>query len=321
MPDVITLGEVLIDFVSTVHGVSLEEAPAFEKAPGGAPANVAVGLARLGKKSGFVGMVGEDIFGHFLVKLLKAEGVDTTQVRYSSEARTMLAFVSLGVDGERDFVFYRNPSADMLHSPQDIDPGYIQAAKIFHHGSISLISEPARSATLYAIDVAERSGLIISYDPNLRLNLWSSNEQAKNGILSVWDRAHVIKLSIDEAQFLCNGADAITGVRNLWRGNNQLVVITLGKKGCIYVTPEYYGIVDGYDVNVVDTIGAGDGFMSGLLFGLLENIGTRQDESILVSICMFANAVGAITTTRRGAIPALPTYQDIQTFLYNLTDR
>ncbi len=320
MPDVLTLGELLIDFIPTVSGVSLEEAKAFKKAPGGAPANVAVGLARLGVKSGFIGMVGEDVFGHFLARLLREEGVDTTLLRYSREARTMLAFVSLRSDGEREFVFYRNPSADMLHSPKDIDPGYIQSAKIFHHGSISLINEPARSATLYTIDVAEKAGLTISYDPNLRLSLWPGEEEARYSILSVWDRAHIIKVSQEEVQFLSGEPDVLTGVRKLWRGSNLLIIVTMGKQGCMYLSSEYAGIVDGFDVKVVDTTGAGDGFVAGLLYGVIKNTGTWLVKSNMENICKFANAVGALTTTRRGAIPGLPTYQKVQTLLHNLTD-
>ncbi len=154
MPNVITHGEMLIDFVPTVSGVTLIEVPAFVKAPGGAPANVAVGLARLGVAAGFMGQVGDDAFGHFLAQTLRANQVDVSGLRFSSEARTMLAFVSLRADGERDFMFYRHPSADMLYQPQDVNADYVRSAKIVHFGSISLISEPARSATLHAVQIA-----------------------------------------------------------------------------------------------------------------------------------------------------------------------
>jgi len=145
--DVVTFGELLIDFVSTESGVSLIEAPGFVKAAGGAPANVAVGLARLGVSTGFVGKVGDDDFGCFLAQTLAENGVDTSALLFSDEARTALAFVSLRADGERDFMFYRHPSADMLIRPEEIDHDYIGSAKVFHYGSISLISEPSRSAT------------------------------------------------------------------------------------------------------------------------------------------------------------------------------
>src|SRR5512137_1319607 len=134
MPAVISHGEMLIDFVSTVNGVPLIEAPSFVKAPGGAPANVAVGLARLGIAAGFMGQVGDDAFGHFLEQTLRENAVDVAALRFSHEARTMLAFVSLRVDGERDFMFYRHPSADMLYRPEDVDADYIRRAKVFHFG-------------------------------------------------------------------------------------------------------------------------------------------------------------------------------------------
>ena len=181
MPAVITLGELLIDFVSTRAGVSLEEAPAFEKAAGGAPANVAVGTARLGVTSAFLGKVGEDAFGRFLARTLKENGVDISGLCFSREARTMLAFVSLQASGERDFEFYRSPSADILYTPEEVHTALLQQARVFHFGSISLISEPSRSATLYAVETARQAGALISYDPNLRLNLWADEHAAREG--------------------------------------------------------------------------------------------------------------------------------------------
>ncbi len=154
MFDVIACGELLIDFVPTESGVTLIEAPAFKKAAGGAPANVAVGVARLGYRAGFMGQVGEDAFGHFLADTLAQSGVDVAGLRFSPEARTALAFVSLRADGERSFMFYRHPSADMLWRPEDVDAAYAASARIFHYGSISLIGEPSRSATFAALDHA-----------------------------------------------------------------------------------------------------------------------------------------------------------------------
>lgn len=196
MPDVITLGEVLVDFVATVYGVSLANAPAFKKVPGGAPANVAAALARLSVPAGFMGKVGDDPFGRFLVDTLRALGVDTSGVRWSREARTALAFVSLRADGEREFTFYRHPSADMLYSPDDVDMDYIRAARAFHFGSISLIAEPSRSATLLAAATARDA------DPNLRPALWPSADAARDGILLGWRLAQVIKVSEEEWAFL-----------------------------------------------------------------------------------------------------------------------
>ena len=160
MVDVVCFGDLLIDFVPTVTGTGLADAPAFVKAPGGAAANVAVGLARLDVKSAFMGKVGDDPFGHFLSDTLKGEGVDVGPLRFEPAARTALAFVSLRADGEREFLFYRHPSADMLFNPREVDVEAIQQAKLLHFGSISLIGEPSRSATLYAVDTARGAAFV-----------------------------------------------------------------------------------------------------------------------------------------------------------------
>ena len=315
MTDIITLGELLIDFVPTVSGVSLIEAPAFKKAPGGAPANVAAGLAKLGVSCAFLGKVGDDAFGRFLKATLDEVGVDTKGLVFSEEARTALAFVSLRADGEREFMFYRHPSADMLYRSEEVAVDLIQAAKIFHLGSISLISEPSRSATLTALRTARDSGLLISYDPNLRLALWPDAEAAKTGMLSVWEQASIIKVSEEELTFLTGETDSAKAVEKLWHKDLQLLVVTLGKDGCAYFTPAYRGTVSGFPVKPVDTTGAGDGFVAGLLRGLLIYPDALADENALRTVCRFANAVGALTTTQRGAIPALPTLPDVETFL------
>ena len=315
MTDIVSLGELLIDFVPTVSGVSLIEAPAFKKAPGGAPANVAAGLAKLGVSCAFLGKVGEDPFGQFLKETLDEVGVNTKGLVFSKEARTALAFVSLRADGEREFMFYRHPSADMLYRPDEVAVDLIQNAKIFHFGSISLISEPSRSATLTALRTARESGLLISYDPNLRLALWPDADAAKTGMLSVWEQASLIKVSDEELTFLTGETDSARAVDKLWHKDLQLMIVTLGKDGCAYYTPDFRGTIPGYSVEPVDTTGAGDGFVAGLLRSLLKNPDALQSEAELRLVCRFANAVGALTTTQRGAIPALPTQQDIEAFL------
>ncbi len=317
MPEIIALGELLIDFVPTVSGVTLLEAPAFKKAPGGAPANVAVGVARLGIPSGFMGKVGEDPFGHFLAQTLSDSGVDVSALRFSQAARTALAFVSLKADGERDFMFYRHPSADMLYAPEDVDASYIQSARIFHYGSISLIGEPSRSATIHAIEIAQQAGLLISYDPNLRLNLWPDIETARNGILRGWPLAQVIKVSQEELEFLSGAEDLLTGAERLWHPNLRLLIITHGKNGCSYVTQGFNGRVPGFVVEPVDATGAGDGFVAGILYGLLRVPQALENEELLRQVCRYANAVGALVTTQRGAIPALPNAEQVEVFLEN----
>ena len=315
MANAICLGELLIDFVPTVTGTGLTDAPAFIKAPGGAPGNVAVGLARLGVKSAFMGKVGDDAFGHFLADTLAEAGVDVGPLRFSTEARTALAFVSLRSDGEREFMFYRHPSADMLFTPREVDMDAISRAKLLHFGSISLIGEPSRSATLYAVDAARATGGLVSYDPNLRLPLWPDADAARKGMLLGLSKAHIVKLSDDESEFLTGFSDLKAACQALWHEDLKLMVVTRGRAGCVYFTPNFTGMVESFTVEAVDATGAGDGFVAGLLQGLLADPSVVQDETRLRELCRFANAVGALATTERGAIPALPDRARVRDFL------
>ena len=315
MAQTICLGELLIDFVPTVTGTGLTDAPAFIKAPGGAPGNVAVGLARLGVQSAFMGKVGDDAFGHFLADTLAEAGVDVGPLRFSSEARTALAFVSLRADGEREFMFYRHPSADMLFTPREVDMDAIGRAKLLHFGSISLIGEPSRSATLYAVDAARAAGGLVSYDPNLRLPLWPDADAARKGLLLGLSKAHIVKLSDDESEFLTGLSDLKAACQALWHEDLKLMVVTRGRAGCVYFTPNFTGMVESFTVEAVDATGAGDGFVAGLLQGLLADPTLIQDEARLRELCRFANAVGALATTERGAIPALPDRERVRDFL------
>jgi fructokinase len=305
---VVAFGELLIDFVARETGVTVGEASGFDKKPGGAPANVAVAVAKLGQPSAFLGQVGDDPFGHFLEGVVRAEGVDTQGLRFTGDARTALAFVSLRADGERSFVFYRHPSADMIMRPEDVAFDLIDGQDIFHYGSITLIDEPVRSATLAAVNYARAQGLTISYDPNLRLSLWKDEASAHAGLLSGLDMAHIVKVSDEELEFLTGGHDPAP----LWRDGMRMMVVTHGAGGATLHTRSVAISVPGFRVNAVDTTGAGDGFVAGLLVGLLE----RGMENLKENL-RFACAVGAITTTGRGAIPALPTRTQVEAFLKN----
>ncbi|BBH08674.1 pfkB-like carbohydrate kinase family protein [Prunus dulcis] len=291
-PLIVAFGEMLIDFVPDTAGVSLAESTGFLKAPGGAPANVACAITKLGGKSAFVGKVGDDEFGHMLINILKKNGVNAEGVCVDTHARTALAFVTLRKDGEREFMFYRNPSADMLLKDSELNMPLIKQAKIFHYGSISLISEPCRSAHMAAMKAAKDAGIMLSYDPNVRLPLWPSADAAREGIKSIWNQADFIKVSDDEVQFLTQGdAEKDDVVLSLWHDNLKLLVVTDGEKGCRYYTKKFKGKVTGFSVKAVDTTGAGDAF----------------DETKLKDALSFSNACGAICTTQKGAIPALPT--------------
>ena len=308
------LGELLIDFVPEQSGVTLAEARSFVKAPGGAPANVAVGLARLGVKAGFVGKVGDEAFGHHLADVLAKNGVDVGQLRFSGEARTALAFVSLTSEGERDFMFYRHPSADMLHRPEDIDDAALQRAALLHVGSISLIAEPAARATRHAVDVVRAAGGTVSYDPNLRLPLWPDADAARAGIRSLWDRADVIKISDDELEFLTGTRD-LDAARDLVGDRTELLLVTRGAAGVDWLTRDDQGHVDSFSVETVDTTGAGDAFTAALLAARVRTPELAADRGALEAAVRRAAAYAALTTTARGAIPAMPTRERLEAFL------
>ncbi|NOZ23974.1 MAG: carbohydrate kinase [Planctomycetes bacterium] len=320
MPDVITLGELIIDFVSTKEDVSLKDAPGFTKAPGGAPANVAVGVVRLGRTAGFIGKVGDDPFGHYLADVVQSAGVDISNMSYSKEARTALALIAVLSDGSKDLFFYRNPGADMTLSPSDFDDDYIRSAKAFHFGSISLIDESPREATLHAVNVAKDAGLLISYDPNYRPSLWPSEQEARERMPSVFEYCDVVKISDEEWEVVTGTEDFDKGCDKVLAAGPKLVIISMGEKGCTYKTASGSGQIEPYQVEVAETIGAGDGFTAALLVRLLDELDAGQSldtipNDKIESILRFANAVGALTCTKVGAIPALPTREEAEAFV------
>ncbi|MEO1646824.1 MAG: PfkB family carbohydrate kinase, partial [Chloroflexota bacterium] len=232
---IVCMGELLIDFVALESGVTVGEASGFEKKAGGAPANVAVAIKRLGMDSAFITQVGDDPFGHYLAGVIADENVNTDGITFSKEARTMLAFVSLREDGERSFNFYRHPSADMLMTPDTVDYNVIDNSDLFHFGSITLISEPAKSATLAAAEYAKENGKLISYDPNLRLALWDDEQAAHEGMRLGFDYAHIVKISDEEQDVVLRAGETVD---DLWEQypQLQLVMLTRGNEGCVMHT-------------------------------------------------------------------------------------
>jgi fructokinase len=310
--DVLCFGDLLMDFVPTESGLDFADLPTFVPVPGGAAANVAVGLAKLGHRSAFMGKVGDEPFGHVLIATLEREGVDVSPIRLESRARTALAFVTLTRDGERDFMFYRHPSADMLFVPDEVDRAAIERTKVFHFDSISLASPQPRATALFAADLARSLGKLISYDVNLRLPLWPSAAEAKAGIMEGLKRADIAKISDDELDFMTGGRTAEHAREHLWHDGLKLLVVSQGGKGCLALAKDGETQVPSIEVEVVDTTGAGDGFVAGLLAGIVEDPEVLDDADALARLCRFANAVGALTTTARGAIPSLPTRLEVE---------
>lgn len=317
MADLICLGELLIDFVPVIAGTRLRDVPQFEKAPGGAPANVAVGYSKLGGKSGFIGKVGTDEFGAALIETLQRHGVDTRGVIQTSEALTMLAFVSLRTDGERDFIFYRNPSADMLLRPEEVGENLIRAATNFHFGSISLITEPSRTATLKAACLASKLGRIVSFDPNLRPPLWPSLHLARQEMIGVLDYVTVLKVSEEELQFITERSTTSDGIDELFRRhvNLRLIAVTKGSAGCQLALRERHFDVSGFPTTPIDTTGAGDGFTAGLLFQMnqasFRDNPWKTSDDLWYAAGQFANAVGAFVVAQKGGIPAMPSLDQV----------
>lgn len=318
MYDVIALGELLIDF--TPAGESQNGNIQFERNPGGAPANVLAALAKLNMKTAFIGKVGNDPFGMFLNEVLHNIHIDTTGLVFSEETNTTLAFVHLDRSGDRSFSFYRNPGADMMLKEEEINFKLIENSKIFHFGSISMTHEPCASATLKAIKFAKDLGILISYDPNLRVSLWQDLSHAKKMILLGLAFADIVKISEEELEF-------ITGIKDLEEGSKyiydlyqtKLITVTLGPDGSFYRRGNDFGKRPGRKVNTVDTTGAGDAFFGGFLYQILKSEQAIADLSVnkLEQMVDFANVVGAFATTKHGAIPAMPELIDIQHFIDN----
>ncbi|WP_309122172.1 carbohydrate kinase [Paenibacillus sp.] len=314
--DITALGEVLVDF--TPAGTLDQGNRLFESNPGGAPANVLAAAAKLGKKTAFLSKVGNDPFGAFLTETLKHCGIDTQGVIASQEANTTLAFVHLDEAGDRSFSFYRKPGADMMLRSDEVDGERIRRSKIFHFGSISMTHEPSRTATIDALALAKSGGSLITFDPNLRRSLWDDLSQARASMIEGLSTADVVKLSEEELEF-------IVGTKELERGSQyiadtygvKLILITLGEKGCYYRFGPDSGEVPGFRVSTVDTTGAGDAFFGGMLVQLLEKDGRLEQISVteMERMVAFANAAGALATTKKGAIPAMPDMDDIRKVL------
>jgi len=316
MLEAVCLGELLVDFVSVDRDVPLAQLPGFLGAAGGAPANVAVGLARLGLRAGFMGKVGDDPFGDHLRQVLEAEGVDTTFLRTAAGVRTTLAFIASRSDGRKDICFYRNPGADMLLTAEEVNADCLRSARLFHFGSVSLSRSPAREATLHAARLARQAGLLVSYDPNWRPSLWSDHREARGLIWEAMSLATVVHCAQEEWEFLTGTDDLEQGAARIRQCGVTLVVVTQGEAGCYWDDGQSRGQVPGFRVEVVDPLGAGDAFVAAMLSRVLgEALPLSLPEERLRDLLTYANAAGALTCARRGVIPALPTAQRIEGFL------
>jgi len=317
MPDIICLGEALIDMVSTAHGLNLVQSPAFEKAAGGAPTNVAAGCAILGAGAGLMARVGQDSFGEFLRQTLLDVGVDLSCFRLDPDHATQLAFVALDDRGVPEFAFHVKQSADQMLTLSDADLEYLAAGSIFHFGSITLIHEPARAATLQALEHTLDEGLLISFDPNLRPPLWPSLDQAYEAMHEVIGQCDFLKVSAEEMTFLTGREDLDQGIHALWELGPAVVAVTRGPLGCTICNGEAAFDLPAFRVPVLDTTGCGDAFVAATLVQVLESGEDITDLSVaaLQEIFRFANATAALTATAQGAIPGLPGREEVEELL------
>ncbi len=308
--DLLCLGEALIDFVATDVG-PLRRAPGFVKAAGGAPANVAVAAAKLGLRSGFMGAVGRDEFGYFLRDTFAAAGVDVRALCHSEEGGTPLAFVSLKKNAQRDFLFYWTDTADQRIDVREMPVSLAGSSRAFHYGSIGLIHPPMRKATQECLRAAKCArDVFISCDPNVRLGLWPDAKHARKKILDAIAPAHLVKINDDELRFLVGRRDLSAGMRALADYTDAGILVTLGERGAAYRWQGTEGIVPGFRVASIDSTGAGDGFVAGFLTRMLTStedpVKLRGAPPGLEEWIRYANAVGALATTKRGAIPSFP---------------
>lgn len=312
MGKLISIGEMLIDFTAA-HPGKIDEVMCFEKNPGGAPANVALCTAKYGAEAIFWGKLGTDAFGDYLLEILRKGGVDASYVKRTEDANTPLAFVALDSSGEREFVFYRNPSSDLLLSPEEIDPAVFSQGDILHFCSVSLVDYPVKYAHKAAISYALDVGALISFDPNLRYSLWPSREKLIETVREFIPYAHILKLGEDELKDVSGIDDEADAVRSLFMGNVGIVLITRGQNGASAYFKNMARVdAPGVEAVSVDATGAGDTFIGTFLYQVLRSgKGLEAIADVCAGYLRYCNRAAGLCVSRRGAIPALPSYKEV----------
>lgn len=313
MFDILTIGEMLIDLTQT--GVSDQGIPVYTAFPGGAPANVAVAAAKLGASTAFIGKVGDDAFGKLLVDTVKNNGVNADGMIVTDTANTTLAVVSLQQSGERDFAFYRKGFADTQLSESEISDDTLKNTHILHFGSVSMTEDPSRTATFNSALRAKNMGATITYDPNYRASLWDSVDDALVQMKMPLSIVDILKISNEELPLIADTDDPEEGTKLLSeRYGIPLILLTLGAKGAYYRFGDCTGLCEGVKVKVADTNGAGDTFFGAFLSGMAR-LGkykpSELSEDEIRELVIFANKAASITTSRSGAIPAMPTLDEV----------
>ncbi len=322
---IVCLGEFILDLFPAETGRDFASISAFKPVPGGAPANVAVAASRLGAPSAFIGKVGDDPFGRRLASVLNERGVDTRGMRYDPKTRTTLNFIALPDPDNAEFLFYRHPGADLMLRPEELDCGLLLEAGIFHFGSVSLTAEPCRSATLEAARIAREAGALVSFDINYRPALWDGERSALAAIQGALELADMVKGNERELAMLVAAGDPQEACRALAERGPALAVATLGARGSACATRSAAARASGFRVKVRDATGCGDAFMGALLAWLSSTLGAEKQAlrarlgslaaSALSAALTYANAAGALTATKKGVIPALPSASEVKRLL------
>ncbi len=311
MYDITALGELLIDF--TPCGISEAGMKIFEQNPGGAPANVLTAAGNFGAKTAFIGKVGKDMHGEFLKETLEKYNIETKGLIMDEKVFTTLAFVSLNEKGERTFSFARKPGADTCLTKEEVNLEFIKDCKIFHFGSLSLTDNPSKEALLYALEKAREMNKIISYDPNYRPLLWENKDTAVKEMRAVIKYADIMKISDEETELLTGYKEPEKAALKLIEQGVSLVFVTLGSEGSFLRTKDFQITVKSKKCNVVDTTGAGDAFWGAILYKLTErkNSVFQITEEEGKEYLKFANTTAGICVEKRGAIPAMPSLEEV----------
>lgn len=313
--DVTALGELLIDFTS--NGESAQGNPLFEANPGGAPCNALAMLNRLGKKTNFIGKVGDDAFGHTLRDTLKELGIGTDNLMLDKKVHTTLALVHTFPDGDRDFSFYRKPGADMMLRADEVQEEQVLSSRIFHFGTLSLTDQPVRDATIRALEYAKKHGVTVTFDPNLRPPLWDDLEEAKEQIWFGLSQCSAVKMSEEELEFITGEKDFDKGVAAVRaRFDIPLICITMGKGGSrAYYKDLVVNRAGFIQEHTIETTGAGDTFCACMINYVLEHGLKDATEEGLQKMLTFANAAASLVTTRKGALRVMPTREEVEALI------
>ena len=313
--DVVALGELLIDF--TENGTSGQGNPVYEANPGGAPCNVLAMLQKAGRKTAFIGKVGQDIFGNRLRAVLDEVGIDTSNLVVDQDVRTTLAFVETLPGGDRDFSFYRNPGADMMLKEEDLQDDLIRNAEVFHFGTLSMTHEEVRRATKKAVAIAKESGALISFDPNLRPPLWKSLDAAKEQVAYGLSQCDILKISDTEIQWFTGEDDFDAGIQKLKEQYQiPLIMLSMGRDGSrAYYEDLRVEVAPFLQDTTIETTGAGDTFGACCLHHVLKYGLDNLDEEKLTEMLTFANAAASIITTRKGALRVMPGVEEVEAFM------